>query len=97
LTYNEENLGDNKLDYKEFQGFIHRLRDKIFRDYIEKRFGKTYWSGLSKSEKKQFREDNKNELEKIRISVFVTGEYGDKGKRKHWHALIFNWRPSDAV
>lgn len=29
------------------------------------------------------------------IGVFVTGEYGEKRKRPHWHALIFNWRPSD--
>lgn len=31
------------------------------------------------------------------IGVFVTGEYGDKNKRPHWHAIIFNWCPSDAV
>lgn len=30
------------------------------------------------------------------IGVFVTGEYGDKTKRPHWHAIIFNWQPSDA-
>lgn len=29
------------------------------------------------------------------ISYFVTGEYGDKKKRPHWHAIIFNWRPKD--
>lgn len=29
------------------------------------------------------------------IGVFVTGEYGEKTKRPHWHALLFNWRPSD--
>lgn len=33
--------------------------------------------------------------EKNRIGVFVTGEYGDKKKRPHWHAIVFNWRPSD--
>lgn len=32
-----------------------------------------------------------------RIKVFVAGEYGDKRKRPHWHALIFNWKPSDGV
>jgi len=32
-----------------------------------------------------------------KISVFVTGEYGEKTKRPHWHAIIFNWRPSDTV
>lgn len=29
------------------------------------------------------------------ISYFVTGEYGDKTKRPHWHALIFGWAPPD--
>lgn len=30
------------------------------------------------------------------IGVFVTGEYGDKTKRPHWHAILFNYRPRDA-
>lgn len=34
--------------------------------------------------------------ENSKIGVFVTGEYGEKTKRPHWHALIFNWRPTDA-
>lgn len=32
-----------------------------------------------------------------RISMMVTGEYGDKNKRPHWHALIFNYSPPDGV
>lgn len=36
-------------------------------------------------------------LEETQIGYFVTGEYGDKRKRPHWHALIFNWRPTDLV
>jgi len=31
------------------------------------------------------------------IGLFVTGEYGEKNKRPHWHAIIFNWEPSDLV
>lgn len=32
------------------------------------------------------------------ISYFVTGEYGEKNtKRKHWHAIIFNWAPRDGI
>ncbi len=29
------------------------------------------------------------------MGLFVTGEYGDKTKRPHWHAIIFNWAPRD--
>lgn len=32
-----------------------------------------------------------------KIGCLVTGEYGDKTKRPHWHALLFNYRPSDAL
>lgn len=31
------------------------------------------------------------------IGLFVTGEYGEHTKRPHWHAIIFNWEPSDGV
>ena len=31
-----------------------------------------------------------------KITYIVTGEYGDKNKRPHWHALVFNYRPSDS-
>lgn len=30
------------------------------------------------------------------IGYFVTGEYGEKTKRPHWHALLFGYRPRDA-
>lgn len=36
-------------------------------------------------------------LEETQIGFFVTGEYGDKTKRPHWHAIIFNWSPADGV
>lgn len=31
-----------------------------------------------------------------KITCMVTGEYGDKNKRPHWHAIIFNYAPDDA-
>lgn len=65
LTYSDEHLESPKLNYKDFQDFIKRLRDKI---------------GYQPED---------------RISVFVTGEYGDETKRPHWHAIIFNWEPPD--
>lgn len=30
------------------------------------------------------------------VGVFVTGEYGEKTKRPHWHAIVFNWFPGDS-
>lgn len=34
-------------------------------------------------------------LQDAPMGVFVTGEYGEKTKRPHWHAIIFNWEPND--
>lgn len=31
-----------------------------------------------------------------KITFMVTGEYGEKNKRPHWHALVFNYAPKDA-
>lgn len=31
-----------------------------------------------------------------KITYMVTGEYGEKKKRPHWHAIIFNFKPKDA-
>lgn len=75
LTYSDENLKSDKLQYIDFQLFTKRLRKKIFIDAKKQ--------GYDPEEKK--------------ISIFVTGEYGDKRKRPHWHALIFNWRPTDCI
>lgn len=32
---------------------------------------------------------------KLKISFMVTGEYGELNKRPHWHAILFNYRPTD--
>lgn len=62
-----------------------RLNYKHFQD-----FAKRLREGVHRNTKK-----GEPEYEKARISYFVTGEYGDKTKRPHWHAIIFNWRPED--
>jgi len=88
LTYTDEKL-PAKLHYPDFQNFIKRLRSQIHRELITS-YGKINWSLLTKEE-----QDAK--LESKRISIFSAGEYGDKTKRPHWHALIVNWRPEDCV
>lgn len=34
--------------------------------------------------------------DELHISYMVTGEYGEKTKRPHWHAILFNYYPKDA-
>lgn len=71
LTYSDEALKSPKLDYRDFQLFMKKLRKKI---------------------------SEKNLLpEEAQIGFFATGEYGDKTKRPHWHAIIFNWSPPDGI
>lgn len=31
------------------------------------------------------------------LRYFIVGEYGTKGKRPHYHLLIFGWKPSDLI
>lgn len=64
LTYSDEHLESPRLQYRDFQLFMKRLR---------------------------FAYPNRQ------IGVFVTGEYGDRTKRPHWHACIFDWSPPDAT
>lgn len=95
LTYSEENLKSDRLIYADFQKFIKDLRYHEFQKLLDQQFPDTpqkqqriLWSQLSKELRKDL-------YDKIQIGVFVTGEYGDRGKRPHWHAIIFNWRPDD--
>jgi len=89
LTYSDEHLKSPKLIYSDFQLFMKRLRDKKFRDFMKK-FGKENWKLLTKQERKKH-------YETLSIGYFVTGEYGEKTKRPHWHACLFNYSPTDPV
>lgn len=71
LTYDQDNLGDGRLHYIDFQLFMKKL--------------------LKHANKNIHCKENR-----IHIPFMVTGEYGDKTKRPHWHAIIFNYRPTDA-
>jgi hypothetical protein len=95
LTYSEENLKSERLQYADFQKFLKTLRNLNFQKLLDEKFP-TY---TQKDQRKLWNNFNKDQrkilYEKIQISVFGVGEYGDKKKRPHWHALIFNWRPDD--
>lgn len=87
LTYADEHLKSPKLQYRDFQLFAKKLRKKIFTDFVGE-FGKENWAILTSAQRKE-------QYGKIKIGIFVTGEYGEDKKRPHWHAIIFNWRPAD--
>lgn len=97
LTYSDENLKSPKLKYQHFQQFIKKLRSKIQDDYLKEKYpGIKSYDERKEKYKSLEKEDQKWIQENIRISVFVTGEYGDKNKRPHWHAIIFNYKFRDA-
>jgi len=95
LTYSQENLKSDRLQYVDFQKFVKDIRNhefqkllnELFPDYCQKD-QRILWKNLNK-------EERKIKYEKIQTAIFCAGEYGEKGKRPHWHAIIFNWRPDD--
>lgn len=89
LTYSDAHLKSPRLQYSDFQLFAKRLRSNIFNAFL-KGYGEANWSLLDHKQKKEIYEPHK-------IGIFVTGEYGDRTKRPHWHAIIFNWWPPDAT
>ena len=96
LTYRDDALPSNRLLYRDFQLFIKRLREHTFNKMLKEMYPnetdekqrRNLFKNLSKDTRKQI-------YDRIRISLLVTGEYGDETKRPHWHAIIFNWRPED--
>lgn len=97
LTYDEQNLKSDKLVYTDFQTFAKNLRTQIFQELLDSLFP-NQTQKLQRKLWNKFSKERKNELyNPKKISIFVTGEYGDKRKRPHWHALIFNWRPKDGT
>lgn len=97
LTYSDEKLLSPKLQYSDFQSFVGKLRDKIFRDQLSQMYPHDPQVTQREKFKLLSKETRKAIHEQIRIGYFVTGEYGDKFKRPHWHALVFNYRPEDIL
>lgn len=96
FTYDEENVPE-KLDYSHFQLFMKTLRYQAW-----DKATKVLWKGHTRDERsrkwKELDKETRKELATVfEIGVFVTGEYGDRTKRPHWHALLFNYQPSDGT
>lgn len=94
LTYAPENLKSPKLQYEDFQLFSKALRTYLLEETQKKIFPnlprsarRKLWNKLPKSSR---------DFHYPKIRILVAGEYGDKTKRPHWHAIVFNWRPNDA-
>lgn len=50
---------------------------------------------LKKKDFQLFMKRLRKKLSPLKIRYFACGEYGKKGKRPHYHAIIFNWSPTN--
>lgn len=50
---------------------------------------------LHKDDLQRFWKRLRKRISPIKIRYFACGEYGGKGNRPHYHAIVFGWRPDD--
>ena len=82
LTYDEDNVPVNDLNYKtlkkdDLQNFLKALRNHV--NYKDGKYLK--------------KEDRDYKI----IRYYACGEYGEKKKRPHYHAILFNFIPDDLL
>lgn len=102
LTYDNDHVGNNQLVYTDKesgpQRFIEALKERVYRETRTKayhEFAKTVDPKLNYFQKKRlFKEYSKDKDYRV-LTYLIVGEYGSKGGRKHWHALIFGWQPKE--
>lgn len=110
LTLDEEN-NTGTLDHEIFQGFLKRLRQHVVRNLPRCSMGKDSAENPAGLWAKTKSNRPESEIEiptrwknlarrKAKIAVnyiryFMCGEYGEKTKRPHYHAIIFGWDPKD--
>lgn len=85
---------------KEATMWAHRIADEasLYKDncmltltYAEDRLS------LNRRDLTLFLKRLRKHLEPQKIRFFYCGEYGSKGKRPHYHVIVFGWRPNDLV
>lgn len=54
------------------------------------------WS-LRKEDYQKFMKRLRKRFSETRIRYYQCGEYGERGGRPHYHALLFGWKPPDLV
>lgn len=97
LTYRDEELGTGKLNYLDCQKFMKGVRNYRFTCLLNDLFPNENQKRQRKLWKQLEKEKRKTLYETIKVGFFVAGEYGEKNKRKHWHIIVFNWKPQDCV
>lgn len=96
LSYSDQNLLSPKLQYSDFQKFITNIRDTRRQLMLDTELSPNLTQKEQRSLFKRLPKNIKDRLnKKYHIGYFVCGEYGPQTKRPHWHAIIFNWKPSD--
>lgn len=50
---------------------------------------------LHKSDYQKFLKRLRKAISPVKVKYFLSGEYGSKRKRPHFHILLFGWKPSD--
>lgn len=101
LTYNNENLPENrKLMRSHMQGFWKKLRYHLYKNtkkaqIIDLTNEKNNLEEIYTNILEEMFGQNARRKNKKPIRYINCGEYGPKTKRPHYHAVVWNFKPTD--